>query len=146
MDSERETKVEAMRAKKDPAEPKRSLSAFMLFSQENRNKVKAENPEATFGQLGKLLGEKWAKVTDAEKKKFTDEAGKLKDQYDKDKKEYLAKNPKVVAKKEDKKTTAKKDEKKKTPTKKAAAKVESESEQEASDDEDEEEEDEEDSQ
>ncbi|KAJ3301687.1 Non-histone chromosomal protein 6 [Kappamyces sp. JEL0829] len=39
----------AARAKKDPNAPKKGLSAFMIFSQENRNKIKEENPEATFG-------------------------------------------------------------------------------------------------
>ncbi|KAI9473682.1 MAG: high mobility group box domain-containing protein [Benjaminiella poitrasii] len=56
------------RGKKDPSAPKRGLSAYMFFSQENRSKVKEENPEATFGQLGKLLGEKWKSMSDDEKK------------------------------------------------------------------------------
>ena len=37
------------KAKKDPNAPKKPLSAFMFFSQENRQKVKDENPDATFG-------------------------------------------------------------------------------------------------
>lgn len=37
------------RSKKDPNAPKRGLSAYMFFSQENRAQVKEENPEATFG-------------------------------------------------------------------------------------------------
>ncbi|CAO3672075.1 unnamed protein product [Rhizopus stolonifer] len=56
------------RAKKDPAAPKRGLSAYMFFSQDNRAVVKEENPKATFGEIGKLLGEKWKNLTDDEKK------------------------------------------------------------------------------
>lgn len=37
------------KAKKDPAAPKRPLSAYMFFSQDWRERVKAENPEAGFG-------------------------------------------------------------------------------------------------
>lgn len=44
--------------------PKRPLSAFMYFSQDQRAAVKAANPEATFGELGKLLAEKWGSTSD----------------------------------------------------------------------------------
>ena len=39
------------RAKKDPNAPKKALSAFMIFSSENRSKVKEENPDAGFGKF-----------------------------------------------------------------------------------------------
>ena len=44
--------------------PKRPLSAFMYFSQDQRAAVKAANPDATFGELGKLLAEKWGSTSD----------------------------------------------------------------------------------
>ncbi|KAJ3008305.1 hypothetical protein HKX48_008657, partial [Thoreauomyces humboldtii] len=34
--------------KKDPNAPKKALSGFMIFSQENRARIKEENPDATF--------------------------------------------------------------------------------------------------
>lgn len=37
------------KTKKDPAAPKRGLSAYMFFSQDQRATVKEESPEATFG-------------------------------------------------------------------------------------------------
>ena len=46
---------------------KRSPSAYIIFASEMRPTVKAENPDATFGELGKLLGAKWAALSDAEK-------------------------------------------------------------------------------
>jgi HMG (high mobility group) box len=47
----------------------------MLFSKENRLKVKEENPEMTFGQIGKKLGEMWRALTDKEKQDFKDRKG-----------------------------------------------------------------------
>eukprot|EP00798_Chlamydomonas_sp_ICE-L_P024618 gene24618-10239_t len=54
-----EGKEKKSRKKKDPNAPKKALSAFMYFSSENRERVKKENPEATFGDMGKLLGTEW---------------------------------------------------------------------------------------
>jgi hypothetical protein len=39
------------KAKKDPNAPKKGLSAFMIYSKENRARIKEENPEASFGTL-----------------------------------------------------------------------------------------------
>lgn len=67
--------------KKDPNAPKRALSAFMLFSQEKRNQIKTDNPEATFGQIGKLLGESWKSASESEKAPFLAKAEKEKEKY-----------------------------------------------------------------
>ena len=44
------TSKKATKAKKDPNAPKRGLSAYMFFSQDAREKVKTENPSASFGE------------------------------------------------------------------------------------------------
>ena len=36
---------------KDPNKPKRNMSAFFLYSNANRDRVKAENPDAKFGEI-----------------------------------------------------------------------------------------------
>ena len=41
--------------KKDPKAPKRALSAYMYFSQDWRERMKQENPEASFGTAFSLL-------------------------------------------------------------------------------------------
>ena len=46
----------------------RALSAYMFFVQDYRERIKEENPEASFGEVGKLLGAKWKEMSDAEKK------------------------------------------------------------------------------
>ncbi|KAF8438574.1 high mobility group box domain-containing protein, partial [Boletus edulis BED1] len=48
--------------------PKRALSAYMFFSQDWRERIKAENPDAGFGEVGKLLGAKWKELDEEEKK------------------------------------------------------------------------------
>lgn len=54
--------------KKDPNAPKRALSAFMFYSQKHRPLVKKENPEATFGEIGRILGEQWKALAAGDKK------------------------------------------------------------------------------
>lgn len=51
--AEKAEKASAARSKgkKDPKAPKRSLSAYMFFSQDWRERIKAENPDAGFGVL-----------------------------------------------------------------------------------------------
>ncbi|ORY97785.1 high mobility group box domain-containing protein [Syncephalastrum racemosum] len=73
------------RAKKDPNAPKRGLSAYMFFSQEQRTRAQQENPDATFGQIGKILGEMWGKMSDEEKKPYTDKAEADKKRYEAEK-------------------------------------------------------------
>lgn len=43
------TTTRRTKTKKDPAAPKRPLSAYMFFSQDWRERVKEENPDAGFG-------------------------------------------------------------------------------------------------
>ncbi len=65
---EEEKPARKRRRKKDPNAPKKPCSAFFHFSKEMRPKIKQKNPEATFGQLGKLIGEEWAKLNPDQKK------------------------------------------------------------------------------
>ncbi|CAO3612755.1 unnamed protein product [Cunninghamella echinulata] len=90
-DTKKETKA-SKRGKKDPSAPKRGLSAYMFFSQANRNKVKEENPDATFGQLGKILGEKWKNMSDDEKKPYAEQAEKDKARYEAEKAKLVSIN------------------------------------------------------
>ncbi|KAG6809834.1 hypothetical protein H0H92_014554 [Tricholoma furcatifolium] len=51
--------------KKDPKAPKRALSAYMFFSQVW---IKAENNDAGFGEVCKLLGARWKELDDKKRK------------------------------------------------------------------------------
>ncbi|KJA22161.1 hypothetical protein HYPSUDRAFT_41316 [Hypholoma sublateritium FD-334 SS-4] len=74
--------------KKDPNAPKRALSAYMFFSQDWRERIKTENPDAGFGEVGKLLGAKWKELDDAEKKPYIDQAARDKERADDEKAAY----------------------------------------------------------
>merc|ERR1712064_183501 len=65
-------------AKKDKKPPKRAMSAFFLFAQDERPKVKAANPSASIGDIGKELGARWAKCPAAAKAGYEKKAAALK--------------------------------------------------------------------
>jgi len=52
--------------------PKRALSAFMYYSKEQRDVLKAKNPSITFQEMGKVLGTAWKGLSDAEKAKYVE--------------------------------------------------------------------------
>lgn len=64
--------------KKDKNAPKRAMSAFFLFAQDERPKVKAANPSASIGDIGKELGARWAKCPAAAKTGYEKKAAGLK--------------------------------------------------------------------
>ncbi|THH18220.1 hypothetical protein EW146_g2719 [Bondarzewia mesenterica] len=84
----------APRAKKvkDPKAPKRAMSAYMFFSQDWRERIRTENPDASFGEVGKLLGAKWKELDESEKKPYIEQAARDKQRAEQDKAEYEGKN------------------------------------------------------
>jgi hypothetical protein len=76
------------KAKKDPLAPKRGMSAFMLFSNEQRNKIKGENPEATFGEVGRKVGEAWKALNDKQKQVYVKKAEQDKKRYETELQKY----------------------------------------------------------
>jgi len=75
-------------AVKDPNAPKRPLSAFMFFCKDWRERVKSENPEASFADQGKLLGAKWKELDNEEKKPYAKAAAADKERYEVAKEKY----------------------------------------------------------
>ena len=66
--SDEEERPAKKRKKKDPNAPKKPCSAFFHFSKKMRPRIKEENPDASFGQLGKIIGEQWSKLGADERK------------------------------------------------------------------------------
>ncbi|GKT89611.1 structure-specific recognition protein [Colletotrichum tofieldiae] len=66
-------KVDKKRAKKDPNAPKRGLSAYMFFANEQRENVREENPGISFGQVGKILACPYEAKAATDKKRYEDE-------------------------------------------------------------------------
>jgi len=86
------SKVEGKRKKgKDPNAPKRGLSAYMFFANDNRDKVREDNPGIKFGEVGKMLGEKWKELTTKDKEPYDKKAKEDKERYEREKAEYANK-------------------------------------------------------
>ncbi|KAK0633336.1 high mobility group box domain-containing protein [Podospora aff. communis PSN243] len=83
-------KVEKRRGKKDPNAPKRGLSAYMFFANEQRDNVREENPGVSFGQVGKILGERWKALTDKQRTPYEAKAAADKKRYEDEKQAYNA--------------------------------------------------------
>lgn len=77
----------------------------MFFSQDWRERIKAENPDAGFGkylhlaillqphnnllgEVGKLLGAKWKEMGDSDKKPYVEQAAKDKERAETEKADY----------------------------------------------------------
>ncbi|KAI0370908.1 hypothetical protein BV20DRAFT_943006 [Pilatotrama ljubarskyi] len=86
--AEKQDKAPKAKSKKDPKAPKRALSAYMFFSQDWRERIKAENPDAGFGEIGKLLGAKWKELDEEEKKPYIDQAAADKARAEQEKSDY----------------------------------------------------------
>ena len=70
--------------KKDPNAPKQPLSAYFLFSQEERLKVKAEHPNYSICEIAKELGRRWADMNPEVKQHYQQKAEEGRQKYDQD--------------------------------------------------------------
>ena len=76
--------------KKDPNAPKRNMSAFFLYSNEVRNRVKEENPGIKFGDVAKIISKEFKQLDEAERNKWNDAALQDKERYLREKEIYEA--------------------------------------------------------
>jgi len=74
--------------KKDPNAPKRPVTAYICFNQAARAKLKEENPELSFGELGKLVGQKYKELAPEEKAKYDEKVSADKKRYEREMAEY----------------------------------------------------------
>lgn len=65
---------------KDPNAPKRALSAFFIFCNEERPVVRAKHPGWTVGEVAKELGKRWEQVSD--RSRFEKMAAEEKKRYE----------------------------------------------------------------
>ncbi|KAI1759562.1 high mobility group box domain-containing protein [Hypoxylon sp. FL1150] len=71
--------------KKERTGPKRGLSAYMFFANEQRPNVRRENDGISFGQVGKILGERWKALDQDQKKPYEAMAAVDKKRYEDEK-------------------------------------------------------------
>lgn len=69
-DKAKENYVPSNQPLNQDTKPVREKSAYTNFSNEMRPKIKASNPNAKFGELSKLLSEKWAALSDDQKASY----------------------------------------------------------------------------
>lgn len=78
------------RQKKDPAMPKRPMSAYLFFLEKNRARLKESDPDISIVQMTSRLAEMWKKVSDDEKAACEALAKKDRDRYAAEKEAYMA--------------------------------------------------------
>jgi len=78
--------------KKDPNAPKQPLSAYFLFSQEERLKVKAEHPNYSICEIAKELGRRWADMNPEVKQHYQQKAEEGRQKYDQEMAAYRQDN------------------------------------------------------
>uniref|UniRef100_A0A8C7YKG2 FACT complex subunit SSRP1 n=1 Tax=Oryzias sinensis TaxID=183150 RepID=A0A8C7YKG2_9TELE len=84
----KERKPRKEKKQKDAGGPKRPMSAYMLWLNSSRERIKAENPGISITEISKKAGEMWRGLGKDEKEEWETKAGEAKRQYDKAKKEY----------------------------------------------------------
>jgi structure-specific recognition protein 1 len=65
----------------DPNAPKGAKGSYMFFTGENREKIKAENPDLTFGELAKKIGEAWKEMSAEDKVPYEEMAAADKERF-----------------------------------------------------------------
>jgi hypothetical protein len=78
------------RKKRDPNAPKRPKTAYQLFCNDNRAKVRLEYGALSLGEVSAKLAELWKQVTVESKQEYEGKATPGKAQYKKEKKKYDA--------------------------------------------------------
>lgn len=60
---------------------KKPKNPYMIFCDENRKKIKEDNPDIKFGEISKMLSEKWKNTNEEDKKIFIEKSDKDKERY-----------------------------------------------------------------
>lgn len=55
------------RKKKDPNEPQKPVSAYALFFRDTQAAIKGQNPNASFGEVSKIVASMWDSLAEEQK-------------------------------------------------------------------------------
>lgn len=75
---------------KDPNKPKRALSAFFFYANDERANVRAVNPDFSVGEVAKELGRQWNELGEGAKVKYEKLAEEDRARYDREMTAYRA--------------------------------------------------------
>lgn len=59
IDPTKKSKTPKKKKKKDPNEPQKPVSAYALFFRDTQAAIKGQNPNATFGEVSKIVASMW---------------------------------------------------------------------------------------
>ena len=74
--------------KKDPSAPKRNMSAYFLYSIQARPVVKEENPDASFGDIARIISAQFKALSDKERAAWDAKAASDKERYTREMEDY----------------------------------------------------------
>ncbi|GFH32695.1 HMG box domain-containing protein [Haematococcus lacustris] len=72
-----------MEKKKDPNAPKKPLSSYMIWCQENRERIKTDHPDMKLTEISSEMGRQWKEVDEDTKKEYHAKAETEKGKYKK---------------------------------------------------------------
>jgi len=87
----KEPKEKKEKKEKDPDMPKRPKTSYMLYSEDNRARIKEENPDIKPKEVMQKLGAEWKAADQATKEEYGEKAKEAKAEYEKAMKKYNAK-------------------------------------------------------
>lgn len=74
--------------KKDPNAPKRNMSAYFIYSNAVRASVKVANPDASFGDIAKIISAQYKQLSEKELAIYKQKAEEDKERYLAERKAY----------------------------------------------------------
>merc|ERR1711935_919602 len=83
-----EIPISQKKMKKDPNKPKRAQTGFMIYSNENRARMKEKHPDAKFGDMSKLLSVEYRALSKEELVELEKKVDKEKERFEREMKNY----------------------------------------------------------
>ncbi|XP_067906013.1 TOX high mobility group box family member 3 isoform X3 [Heterodontus francisci] len=81
VDSGKKPKTPKKKKKKDPNEPQKPVSAYALFFRDTQAAIKGQNPNATFGEVSKIVASMWDSLGEEQKQVYKRKTEAAKKEY-----------------------------------------------------------------
>lgn len=94
--SKKDKKDKGEKEKKPDDYPKAALSAYFLFANDNRDRVKAADPSLKITEVTQKIGELWKTASTEAKERYQKKADEEKARFDREMKAYIARGGTVI--------------------------------------------------
>lgn len=81
VDPSKKPKTPKKKKKKDPNEPQKPVSAYALFFRDTQAAIKGQNPNATFGEVSKIVASMWDGLGEEQKQVYKSKTEAAKKEY-----------------------------------------------------------------